>query len=33
MEAEMNAMSEKRNVVLYLDKALVQRSKQLGVNL
>ena len=28
-----NAMSNKRNIVLYLDKELVEKSKELGFNL
>jgi len=33
MPADANAMSNKRNVVLYLDKNLVEKSKELGFNL
>jgi post-segregation antitoxin (ccd killing protein) len=33
MPSDASAMSNKRNVVLYLDKDLVQKSKSLGFNL
>ena len=33
LRADANAMGTKRNVVLYLDKKLVQKSKSLGFNL
>jgi post-segregation antitoxin (ccd killing protein) len=33
LRADANAMSNKRNVVLYLDKDLVEKSKALGFNL
>jgi post-segregation antitoxin (ccd killing protein) len=33
MRADAKAMATKRNVVLYLDKELVEKSKSLGFNL
>jgi hypothetical protein len=33
MPSDANAMSNKRNVVLYLDKELLEKSKALGFNL
>ena len=33
MPSDANVMGTKRNVVLYLDRELVQRSKELGFNL
>jgi post-segregation antitoxin (ccd killing protein) len=33
MSSDAFAMSNKRNVVLYLDKELVEKSKALGFNL
>jgi len=33
MPSEASAMNQKRNVVLYLDKELVEQSRQLGFNL
>ena len=33
MPLGVNAMSNKRNVVLYLDKEIVEKSKELGFNL
>jgi hypothetical protein len=33
LRADVNAMSNKRNLVLYLDKELVAKSKSLGFNL
>jgi post-segregation antitoxin (ccd killing protein) len=33
MPPDANAMNQKGNVVLYLDKELVEKSKELGFNL
>ena len=33
MPSDANAMTQKGNVVLYLDKELVEKSKELGFNL
>ena len=33
MRSDANAMTQKGNVVLYLDKELVEKSKELGFNL
>ena len=33
MPSEARAMNQKRNIVLYLDKELVEKSKELGFNL
>ena len=33
MRSDANAMSNKRNVVLYLDKELVEKTRNLGYNL
>jgi hypothetical protein len=32
MSADANAMTSKRNVVLYLDKELVEKSKEIGIS-